>query len=253
MVTFIGAGPGAADLITLRGAAALQKADIVIYAGSLVNPELLELCPKQCRIHNSATMTLDEVMDVILQGHREDKNIVRLHTGDPSLYGAIGEQMALLRKHGIEFDVIPGVSAFQAAAAALKTEYTLPEIAQTVIITRAEGRTPVPEKERLQELAAHQSTMVLFLSATLAEKVRQDLLDGGYASDTPAAVVYRASWPDEKVIRCTLDRIPEVFRENGTAPALIIVGKVLSDENVQAVKSRLYAPDFSTGYREAKS
>ena len=161
--------------------------------------------------------------------------------------------MAILQKHGIEYDVIPGVSAFQAAAAALKTEYTLPEIAQTVIITRAEGRTPVPEKERLQELAAHQSTMVLFLSATLAEKVRQDLLDGGYASDTPAAVVYRASWPDEKVIRCTLDRIPEVFRENGTAPALIIVGKVLSDENVQAVKSRLYAPDFSTGYREAKS
>lgn len=253
MVTFIGAGPGAADLITLRGAAALRKADIVIYAGSLVNPELLEICPKECRIHNSATMTLDEVMEVILQGCREDKNVVRLHTGDPSLYGAIGEQMAILQKHGIEYDVIPGVSAFQAAAAALKTEYTLPEIAQTVIITRAEGRTPVPEKERLQELAAHQSTMVLFLSATLAEKVRQDLLDGGYASDTPAAVVYRASWPDEKVVRCTLDRIPEVFRENGTAPALIIVGKVLSDENVQAVKSRLYAPDFSTGYRETKS
>ena len=253
MVTFIGAGPGAADLITLRGAAALQRADIVIYAGSLVNPELLKHCPEHCRIHNSATMTLDEVMEVILQGHREDKNIVRLHTGDPSLYGAIGEQMALLRKHGIEYDVIPGVSAFQAAAAALKTEYTLPEIAQTVIISRAEGRTPVPERERLQELASHQSTMVLFLSATLAEKVKQDLLEGGYAPDTPAAVVYRASWPDEKVIRCTLSQVPEVFKENGTAPALIIVGKVLAEENAQAVKSRLYAPDFSTGYREAKS
>lgn len=252
MVVFVGAGPGAVDLITLRGAEYLKQADIVIYAGSLVNPELLDLCPNHCEIHNSAVMTLPEVIEVILRGEKEKKNIVRLHTGDPSVYGAIGEQMAELDKHGIGYEVCPGVSAFQAAAAALKTEYTLPEIAQSVIITRAEGRTSVPPGEQLQKLAAHQSTMVLFLSATLAEKVKHDLIEGGYAPGTPAAVVYRASWPDEKVIRCTLEEIPSVFESKGTAPALIIVGKVLEKENVQSVRSRLYAPDFSTGYREAE-
>lgn len=253
MVMFVGAGPGAKDLLTVRGAELLRNAEVVIYTGSLINPEVLEYCSDACEKHNSAEMTLDDVMRVILEAEQQGKTTVRLHTGDPSLYGAIREQMAVLKQKGIRYEICPGVSSFSAAAAALKTEYTLPEVAQTVIITRAEGRTPVPEGEKLKDLAAHQCTMVLFLSATLADKVREELIAGGYAPETPAAVVYRASWEEEQVFRTTLDKLPEVFENNGTAPALIIVGKVLSEEEEWYARSRLYAADFTTAFRKGTS
>lgn len=250
MVHFVGAGPGAPDLITIRGAEILKEADVVIYAGSLVNPDLLSLCKEDCEIHNSAEMTLEEVLEVIAAAEAQQKTTVRLHTGDPSIYGAIREQMDALKENNIEYDVCPGVSAMQAAAAALKTEYTLPDVTQTVIVTRTEGRTPVPSKEQLHKLAEHDSTMVLFLSAGLTEKVREELLSGGRAPETPVAVVYRASWPDEKVIHTTVEDLPKVAERYGTAPAIIVVGDVLSEGSDFYDRSRLYDPEFTTGFRK---
>lgn len=248
MVHFVGAGPGAEDLITVRGQNLLKQADVIIYAGSLVNPALLKSAKETCRIHNSARMNLEEVLSVMEAAETEGLMTVRLHTGDPSIYGAVREQMDLLEQRGIEYDVCPGVSSMSGAAAALKAEYTLPEVSQSIIISRAEGRTEVPEKESLKKLAQHQSTMILFLSSGLAEKVKEELTDGGYDEDTPVAVVYKATWPCQKILRTTLRCLPEEMEREGiTKTALIIVGKAL---NGRYARSKLYDASFTTGYRK---
>lgn len=249
MVHFVGAGSGAADLITVRGQKLLTEADVIIYAGSLVNPEHLEIAKLGCEIHDSASMTLEEVIEVMKRAEGEGKMTVRLHTGDPSIYGAIREQMDLLDAEGIHYDVVPGVSSAFGAAAALKVEYTLPDVSQTVIITRMAGRTPVPEKEEISLLATHQATMVIFLSTGLLEPLRERLLAGGYQKDTPAAIVYKATWPDEKVFRGTVDTLPQMAKENGiTKTALILVGDFLGDSYE---RSKLYDPAFTHEFREA--
>ena len=248
MVHFVGAGPGAPDLITLRGAALLERADQVIYAGSLVNPALLARCKAGCRILNSAAMTLEQVIAAMAEAEAQGRTTVRLHTGDPSLYGAIREQMAALDKRAIPYDVTPGVSSFCAAAASLNAEYTLPGLSQTLILTRMAGRTPVPERERLEELAKHGASMALFLSAGMLREVQAALLQGAYTENTPAAIVYKASWPEEKALRCTVGTLAETAQEAGiTKTALILVGDFL---NGDYARSRLYAPDFTTGYRK---
>lgn len=247
MVHFVGAGPGAPDLITLRGAELLARADQVIYAGSLVNPALLARCKADCRIRNSAEMTLEQVIAAIEEAEREGLMTVRLHTGDPSLYGAIREQTDMLEKRGIAYDVTPGVSSFCAAAAALDAEYTLPGLSQTLILTRMAGRTPVPEGEALRALAQHGASMALFLSAGMTEQMQAELLRGAYTPDTPAAIVYKASWPEEKTLRCTVGTLADTVREAGvTKTALVLVGDFLE---APFERSRLYAPDFTTGYR----
>ena len=249
MVHFVGAGPGAPDLITRRGAALLQGADCIIYAGSLVNPALLGLAKPGCAIYNSAEMTLEQVLDVMRRVEAAGGTTVRLHTGDPCLYGAIREQMDALRQKNIPFEVVPGVSSFCGAAAALQAEYTLPGVSQTVIITRAAGKTPVPEKESIRSLAAHQATMVLFLSTSLTEQLQKDLLAGGYAETTPAAVVYKATWRDQKIFRCTVGTLHKTVTQNGlTKTSLIVVGGCLGGEYM---RSLLYHPGFSTEFREA--
>lgn len=252
MVHFVGAGSGAPDLITVRGARLLSQADVVIYAGSLVNPELLSGTKEGCRIHNSARMTLSEVISVIEQAEQDGLMTVRLHTGDPSIYGAIREQMDLLDEKGIPYDVCPGVSSFCGAAASLKTELTLPEVSQTVIITRMAGRTSVPEKESFRSLAAHHATMAVFLSAGLLEQMEQELLMAGYRADTPAAIVYKATWPDEKKVLCTVSTLKEAANREGIKKtAMILIGDVLGtrEQNGYA-DSRLYSPDFSTEFRK---
>ena len=249
MVHFVGAGSGAADLITVRGQKLLMEADVIIYAGSLVNPEHLEIAKKNCQIYDSASMTLEEVIEVMKEAETSGKMTVRLHTGDPSIYGAIREQMDLLDSHGISYDVVPGVSSCFGAAAALRAEYTLPDVSQTVIITRMAGRTPVPEKEEISLLASHQATMVIFLSTGLLEPLKERLLAGGYKKDTPAAIVYKATWPDEKVFRGTVDTLPQIAKENGiTKTALILVGDFLGDTYD---RSKLYDPTFTHEFREA--
>lgn len=249
MVHFVGAGPGACDLITVRGMNKIKEADVIIYAGSLVNPEMLSYAKAECEIYNSAHMTLEDVVSVMREAEAAGKGTVRLHTGDPSVYGAIREQMDLLDEYGIAYDVCPGVSAVFGAAASLACEYTLPDVTQTLILTRAEGKTPVPEKENLRSLAAHRASLVLYLSSGLARKVRQDLLFGGYAEDTPVAVVYKATWPEEKIIRTTLAKLPEDMEAAGiTKTALIIVSPALGSVYE---KSRLYDAAFATEYRGA--
>lgn len=252
MVHFVGAGPGAPDLITVRGQKLLQEADIIIYAGSLVNPQLLDLAKPGCTIYNSAKMTLEEVTAVFAQGEQQGKTTVRLHTGDPSIYGAIREQIDWLEQQNIEFDVTPGVSSFCGAAAALShlggAEYTLPEVSQTVIITRMAGRTPVPEEESIEKLAAHKASMVVFLSAGMIEQLSQRLIAGGYSPDTPAAIVYKATWPEEKTIRCTVGQLGALAQEhNITKTALIMVGNYLGDTYE---RSKLYHPGFTTEFRQ---
>ena len=250
MVHFVGAGSGAADLITLRGKTLLEEADVIIYAGSLVNPELLGYARSECEMHNSAMMTLDEVIDVMEKAENSGRTTVRLHTGDPCIYGAIREQMDRLDELGIEYDMCPGVSSFCGAAAALKAEYTLPDVSQTVILTRMAGRTPVPEKENIESLAAHNATMVIFLSTGMLEELSERLINGGYSADTPAAIVYKATWPDEKVCRCTVATLSETAKTNGiTKTALITVGDFLGD--VRSL-SKLYSADFETEFRKAK-
>ena len=249
MVHFVGAGSGAADLITVRGKRLLEQADMIIYAGSLVNPELLSYARKDCEIHNSAKMTLEEVISVIQKAEAAGKTTVRLHTGDSSIYGAVREQFDRLEELGISYDVCPGVSAFCGAAAALRAEYTLPNVSQTVIITRAAGKTPVPERESIRSLASHQATMVLFLSTSLTEQLQAELLAGGYAENTPAAVVFKATWPEEKIFRCTVGTLHETVTKNGlTKTSLIIVGGCLGDDYM---RSLLYHPAFTTEFREA--
>jgi len=250
MVHIVGAGCGAADLITLRGKRLLEEADLIIYAGSLVNTELLSFAKPDCALLDSARMTLEEIVAAIQAAEGAGKTTVRLHSGDPSLYGAIGEQMRELETLGIPYDITPGVSAFSGAAAALKTEYTLPGVSQSVIVTRAAGKTPVPEGEELRSFAAHRATMVLFLSTGLLGQVTEELEAGGYAASTPAAIVYKASWPDERVFRCTLGTLEETARENHvTKTALVVVGGVLGDA---FERSKLYDPSFTTEFREAE-
>ncbi len=249
MVHFVGAGSGAVDLITVRGARLLGDADVVIYAGSLVNPELLSYTKPDCQIHNSAELTLEQVIEIIKEAEASKKVTVRLHTGDSSIFGAVREQFDELDRLGIEYDVCPGVSSFCGAASSLKTEYTLPDVSQTVIITRAAGRTPVPERESIRALASHQATMVLFLSTSLTETLQAELFAGGYPKDTPVAVVYKATWPEEKILRCTVDTLHETVTQSGLKKtALIIVGNCMGGEYM---RSLLYHPGFSTEYREA--
>lgn len=249
-VYIVGAGPGDPELITLKGARVLKEADVVIYAGSLVNPALLQMTKQGAEIYNSASMTLDEVLQVIEKSVSYQKQVVRLHTGDPSIYGAIQEQMDALDEKKIAYEIIPGVSSFLATAASLKREYTLPNVSQTVIITRSGGRTPVPDKESLCSLAAHGATMCIFLSVHMLDKVVKELLAGGYAKDTPIAVVQKASWPDERIVRGTLETIVQkVVDEQITRTAMIVVSHCLDSEYDL---SCLYAPEFSHMYRNAK-
>ena len=249
MIHFVGAGSGAADLITVRGAKLLGEADVIIYAGSLVNPALLDYAKEGADIHNSASMTLEEVIDVMKAAEAEGKMTVRLHTGDPCLYGAHREQMDLLDEVGIGYDVVPGVSSFCGAAAALNAEYTLPNVSQSVIITRMEGRTPVPDGEKLRKMASHGCTMVLFLSTSLLEQAQAELLAGAYEPDTPAAIVFKATWPDQKVWHCTVGTLAETAREAGVKnTALITIGGFLGDAYD---RSRLYDPTFTHMFREA--
>ncbi|MBN7772396.1 precorrin-4 C(11)-methyltransferase [Clostridium aminobutyricum] len=249
MINFVGAGPGATDLITVRGQKLVTEADVVIYAGSLVNPELLTLTKEDCDIYNSANMTLEEVIAVMEKAEAEEKMTVRLHTGDPSLYGAIREQIDLLEAKEIPFKVTPGVSSFCGVAAALNAEYTLPDVSQTVIITRMEGRTPVPDKEEMSLLASHQATMAIFLSTGLLDSLKSRLLVGGYSEETPAAIVYKATWPEEKVFRCTVGTLPETAKNNNiTKTAMIVVGGFLGN-NYE--RSKLYDPTFTHEFREA--
>ena len=248
MVYFVGAGSGAVDLITVRGAKLLQEADVIIYAGSLVNPELLNYAKKDCEIHNSAYMTLDEVISEIEKAEKAGKMTVRLHTGDPCVYGAIKEQMDRLTPMGIEFDVVPGVSSFCGAAAALKAEYTLPDVSQSVIITRMAGKTPVPERESIRSMASHQCSMVIFLSTGLLEELSKELIAGGYTADTKAALVYKATWPDQKVFRCTVGTLAQTAKKNNiTKTALTVVGEFLGDDYEL---SKLYDPSFETEFRK---
>lgn len=250
MVDFVGAGCGAADLITLRGKRLIEEADVIIYAGSLVNPELLGFAKESCEVHNSAYMDLDQVISVMVKAEADGKKIVRLHTGDPSVYGAIREQMDRLDKLGIDYNVCPGVSSFCGAAAALKAEYTLPEVSQTVIITRMAGRTPVPEKESIESLAAHHATMVIFLSTGMLKELSERLIRGGYSPDSPAAIVYKASWKDEKIMRCTVAQLAETAEKNGIRKtALITVGDFLGDDYAL---SKLYDKTFETEFRKAE-
>lgn len=248
MVYFVGAGPGAVDLITVRGQRLLNKADVVIYAGSLVNPELLSLTKEGCKCLNSASMTLDEVIAAVREAEADGLMTVRLHTGDPSIYGAIREQIDELIGLGIEYEVVPGVSSFCGAAAAIGAEYTLPDVSQSVIITRMEGRTPVPERESVRSFAAHGATMVLFLSSNLSKSLATELMAGGYSADTPVAVVYKATWPDQQVYRCTVGTLHETMTANNvTKTALIMVGDFLGSKYD---KSCLYDSHFSHGYRK---
>ena len=251
MVYFVGAGTGAVDLITVRGMRLLEQADVIIYAGSLVNPELLTYAKAECEVHNSAKLTLDEVIGIIKKSEEEGKVIVRLHTGDPSVYGAVREQMDELDHLGISYESCPGVSACFGAAASLNLEYTLPDISQSLIITRMEGKTKVPETESIESFAAHQATMAIYLSTGMLETLCQRLIDGGYKKDTPAALVYKATWPEEEAYTGTIETLPQIAKEHGiTKTALVLVGDVIKHQNYQ--KSRLYAPDFSTEFRQAK-
>ena len=249
MIHFVGAGSGAVDLITVRGAKLLSEADQIIYAGSLVNKALLDYAKEGCEIKDSASMTLEEVIAAMKEAEAAGKMTVRLHTGAPSLYGAHRAQMDLLAEAGIGYDVTPGVSSFCGAAAALNAEYTLPNVSQSVIITRMDGRTPVPDGEKLRKMASHGCTMVLFLSTSLLEAAQEELIAGGYDPDTPAAIVYKATWPDEKVFRCTVGTLAQTARENNiTKTALMCIGGFLGDAYD---RSRLYDPTFTHGFRQA--
>lgn len=252
-IRFVGAGPGDPELITVKGQRALQAADLVVYAGSLVPVELLQWTPPECKHVNSAPLHLSEFINLMIETHRAGKRVVRLHTGDPSLYGAIAEQITELQKEKIPFEVIPGITAAFAAAAAMGIEYTLPEVTQTVILTRMAGRTPVPEAENLESLARHRASMAVYLSISMIDRVA-DILGRTYGPDSPAAVAYRVSQPEEKIFHTTVARLPElVEQENIRKQALIIVGSAL-DPGLQSTrkKSRLYDKGFTHEYREAR-
>jgi len=251
IVLFVGAGPGDPELITVKGLKALQEADVVVYAGSLVNPALLSELKSGAVAHDSAPLTLEEVLSIMAEAVAAGKRVVRLHTGDPSIYGAIQEQMEALDSLGISYTIIPGVTAAFAAAASLNQELTLPDVSQTVILTRVEGRTPVPEKERLRRIASLGATLCLYLSVSMMEKVVAELLAGGYGPSTPAAVVSRASWEDERIVEGTLADIADRVAAAGISrQALIIVGEVLKARSEGVIeKSKLYDRNFFHGFR----
>lgn len=252
MVYFVGAGSGAADLITVRGMRLLEQADTIIYAGSLVNPQVLDYGKDTARKYNSAKMTLEEVLDVMKEGERTGKMTVRLHTGEPSIYGAVREQMDELDRLGIPYESCPGVSACFGAAASLNLEYTLPGISQSLIITRMEGKTKVPEKESIESFAAHQASMAIYLSTGMLEGLSRRLMAGGYSGKTPAALVYKATWPEEEAYICTVETLYDTAVEHRiTKTALVLVGDVIGCRDYE--KSRLYAADFSTEYRTGKT
>ena len=251
MIHFVGAGSGAVDLITVRGMNYLREADVIIYAGSLVDPELLSYKKPTCDVYNSAHMTLEEVIAEMEKAEKQGKMTVRLHTGDPCIYGAIREQMDILDEKGIAYDTCPGVSAFCGAAAALNLEYTLPDVSQSVIITRMAGRTPVPERESIRSFAAHHATMVVFLSTGLLEQLSAELIAGGYDADTPAAIVYKATWPDQKTFLCTVGTLAKCAKENNiTKTALMLIGDAVLHTAYR--RSDLYTPNFTTEFREAR-
>ena len=248
MVYFVGAGPGAVDLITVRGAELLKKVDVIIYAGSLVNPELLNYAKKECVIYNSASMTLEEVINVMEESYKNNKMVVRLHTGDMSIYGAVREQSDILKSKNIPFESVPGVSSFLGAAASLNAEYTLPAVSQTVILTRMAGRTPVPEKEDIKLLASHKASMVIFLSSSMLGKLSEELISGGYSKDTPCAIVYKATWEDEIKVVTTLESLEKAGKENNISKtALVLVGDFLGDIYD---RSKLYDGTFSHEFRK---
>ena len=252
VVHFVGAGSGAADLITMRGAKYIENADVIIYAGSLVNKELLDMNKKNAQIFNSATMTLEDVINAIKDAEKKSLTTVRLHTGDPSIYGAIREQMDILDELNISYDYTPGVSSFLGAASSLNLEYTLPNVSQSVIITRMAGKTPVPEKESIESFASHNATMVVFLSTSMLDELSQRLIAGGYKKDTPAAIVYKATWPDEKKYICTVETLAKTAKENSiNKTALIIIGDVVSHTSYD--RSKLYDPEFTTEFRKGNS
>ena len=251
MVYFVGAGTGAVDLITVRGARLLERADVIIYAGSLVNPELLRYAKKECEIYNSAEMTLEEVIQTLCSAEEKGKTTVRLHTGDPSIYGAVREQMDELDRRGISYESCPGVSACFGAAASLNLEYTLPGISQSLIITRMAGRTKMPEGESIERFAAHRASMAIYLSAGMIEELSKRLLEGGYEKTTPAALVYKATWDEEEAYVCTIETLFDTSVKHGiTHTALVLVGDVITHRHYE--RSRLYAADFSTAFREKK-
>ncbi len=254
-VYFVGAGPGDPDLLTVRAVRVLAEADVVIWADSLISPEVVALCRSDAQVHGSASLTREEIAALMTGAAAEGKTVARLHSGDPSLYGALLEEMRVLDEAGIEYEIVPGVSSLFAAAAALKVELTAPGVSQTVIVTRAPGRTPMPEGEDLHALARHRSTLALFLSAARLREAVAALVEGGYAPDTPAAIVYRASWPDEMVLRGTLSEMPRLAREAGiTRQAIVLVGKALDPalKGPQGPTSSLYDPSFSHLFRRGR-
>lgn len=252
MVYFVGAGPGAVDLITVRGMRLLQAADVIIYAGSLVNPMLLSYAKEDCEVYNSAKMTLEEVLSVMEKAEKENKITIRLHTGEPSVYGAVREQMDALDEMGIAYESCPGVSACFGAAASLNLEYTLPEVSQSLILTRMAGRTSVPERESIESFAAHHASMAIYLSTGMLEELSRRLIAGGYEPTAPAALVYKATWPEEQAFLCTIDSLAHTAEAHGiTKTALVLVGDVIAHSHYG--KSRLYAADFETEYRKRKS
>ncbi len=250
MIYFIGAGPGDPELLTIKGKRIIDQADVIIYAGSLVNEHVLDSRKPSAAVYNSAYMTLEEVVEVMKEAAARGLGVARVHTGDPSIFGAIREQMDALEQAGLDYEVVPGVSSFLGAAASLKREYTLPGVSQTVILTRMEGKTPVPARESIASLAAHRATMIIFLSVGMIEKLCE-LLREHYGADTPAAVVYKATWADEKIVRGTLANLAQKVRDAGiTKTALTIVGDFLGDDYEL---SRLYDKTFTTEYRKGIS
>lgn len=251
MVYFVGAGSGAPDLITVRGQRLIQSADVIIYAGSLVNEELLDEAGADCKLYNSAKLTLEEVIDVIKQAEEKHLMTVRLHTGEPSIYGAVREQMDILDGLGIAYESCPGVSACFGAAASLNIEYTLPDVSQSLIITRMAGRTGVPDKESIESFAAHNASMAIYLSTGMLEELCRRLVAGGYSPDTPAALVYKATWEDEQAYTATINELPDIAAKHGiTNLAVVLVGDVIAHRGY--MRSKLYDPDFETGYRKKK-
>lgn len=247
----VGAGPGADDLITVRGMKLLQRADAIFYTDSLVNDELLTYAKKDARIFRTSGMHLNQMVSMMCEEVKKGNTVVRLHTGDPSIYGATIEQIVLLKKEGIDVEIVPGVSSVFAAAAAAQVELTVPNLTQTVIFTRAEGRTPVPEKEQLASLAKHHCTIALFLSATLTKKITAALLEAGWSDRTPVVVVYKATWPDEKIVRTTVGMLHEEMQRHGIRQhALILAGWALSNELDESYRSKLYDETFTHGYRK---
>lgn len=251
-LTIIGAGPGDPDLITVKGLKLLEEADVVLYADSLVNEELIRKSKPSAEILKTAGMHLEEMVDLMVERLKNGKKVVRVHTGDPAVYGAIMEQIALLKKKEVDVDIIPGVSSVFAAAAAAGAELTIPDLTQTVILTRAEGRTPVPEFEKLKSLAGHHCTIALFLSATLTKKVMKELIDAGWEEDTPVVVVYKATWPDQKIVRTTVAQLDVAMRENGIRKQAMILAGWALDEQIhdKDFRSKLYDKAFTHGFRK---